>query len=232
MRIIKIKNNTVSTRTYSGQDILAGEYHQIQDEAELVSFLTTTLLSDINTDINDPALIIVNDGVADLNYTQGQNWLLDLQEKSVVSKPSNEFSMQMNAVSTTCTKDSTTSMDLKIENYGSETYTYKYIWGGMIFGKDMQYGDYAVFQIVDKDGFGVYAGWYDQATFDAMGNEYVVKEYVKKSYVDPNKRMEFESEAPGAVPIGLYLRCKYTATDAGVDRTIFVNYDLHIKDNE
>jgi hypothetical protein len=70
--------------------------------------------------------------------------------------------------------------------------------------------DEITFQVVDKDGLGVLAGWYDQATFDAMGNIYVVEEFGDKVFVMPDAYILLRFYRSQIVP-GLYLRAIYSS---------------------
>jgi len=76
MRIVKIKNNTASLITLCGVNISAGEYYQIQDEAERQKFaIDSSTLDYINPTTNDPVKAIVNDGTDDLDFEEGVVWL-------------------------------------------------------------------------------------------------------------------------------------------------------------
>jgi len=225
MRIIKIKNNTASTRTYAGQDILAGEYHQIQDESELASFLTTTLLSDINTDINDPALIIVNDGAADLDYANGQNWLLDLQTKTVTiedqpephpfAKPDYRTKLDATSDLVTVASNSSEAIDFLITEE-------RYVSGGKLIIENAEMGDYVIAEVYDKDSV------IPEAYRSAMCEDWPsVAKYVIKMWVDPSCPNYIDTRPLNAkITAGLYLRITYYATSVGSDRKVGINYNL------
>lgn len=132
-------------------------------------------------------------------------------------EPANTFGMQMVAICATIPHGESLEIDLPIQNFANESYTFKYIWGGQAILKDASYGDWATFQIVDKDNILGY------------GTGVILKEYIKKCYMDPNRRLEFESLAPGKLLVGLYLRCIYTSVGS-IDPTIYINYDVETRD--
>lgn len=78
------------------------------------------------------------------------------------------------------------------------------------YAKNADNFDEIKFQIVDKDGFGVLAGWYDQATFDAMGNLYVVEEFGDDVFVMPDSHILLRFYRSQIVP-GLYIRAVYNS---------------------
>lgn len=69
----KIKNNTGSTKTYSGQEIAPAAYYEIQVYEELVWVNDTTLQTDITA-----GDAVVNNGTTDLNATDGLAYLTAL----------------------------------------------------------------------------------------------------------------------------------------------------------
>lgn len=111
------------------------------------------------------------------------------------------------AVSGTAAYGTTTDIDFKITgNY-------------MIFGVELIYtgaadGDYAAFQIVDKDNVMGY------------GAGTVLNEWVKKWYVpSAETRWKTTSEMATKLPPGLYARLKYTSIGT-TDVTIKINYSM------
>ena len=111
------------------------------------------------------------------------------------------------ATSGTATAGTTTDIDFKLD--GSY----------MIFGVEMIYsgaadGDYAAFQIVDKDnvlGYGAGA---------------VLNEWVKKWYIpSAENRWKTTSEMATKLPAGLYARLKYTSVGS-VNVLIKINYSM------
>ncbi len=67
MIIKKIKNNTLTDKTYNGQVIAPGEYYQLSVEEFHVFMADMQLLADI-----DAGDIIVNDGNSDLSADEGR----------------------------------------------------------------------------------------------------------------------------------------------------------------
>ena len=119
---------------------------------------------------------------------------------------------------TSMSKGATATLDFKLENYDGESYEQKYIWGADFMVKDGVFGDWASFCIIDKDDVLGY------------GQNVVVKEYVKKKYLFSDVHMDCQAFAPGAVPIGLYLRCEYHSVGATADPQIAINYHIEVKE--
>jgi len=222
MRIIKLKNAQETEDTWYNTTIDAGEYSEELTEIERAAM---SLDYKVNQDLwSSPAKLVINDGENDLDSVSGDNWLKGNITQSVINEPANTFTMQMVAKDATATKNSTTSIDFKIENYTDfpntgqdESFTSKYIWGGKLITKNAVHGDYAVFLIVDVDNILGY------------GAGFIAKEYIKKVFIDPDRTMEFKSFSPGEIPIGLYLRCKYTSIGTENDVKAYINYELHTK---
>ena len=74
MRIIKIKNNQALEDIYCGNIIGPNEYYTITSEQERMAFAEN---EKVNQDLwSEPAKIIINDGISDLeNKVEGENWL-------------------------------------------------------------------------------------------------------------------------------------------------------------
>lgn len=161
----------------------------------------------------------------------------------IVNEPRIEYTkkyfLKADCASGQVAANATANIDLKVVNKGAEspiipaeTYAEKFLKGGSVFGQNMEYGDYVKFQIVDIDGVLVELGELDQNTFDYLkqlgGGAIIVKEYVCKHWIEPNcsTTNRIMAEAPGRIPIGLYIRCKYTAANTGNTRNIYINYDI------
>lgn len=205
-----IKNDDTVAHTWKSQQVNAGEYYEIQPHEEVAWSNDSTLLVDIG---NAVAIVAKDDsGNKDLtDVATGINWLKDI-------KPEVQKTQQVIADDSltdrpygwphqTATKNTTTTKDFKIEESGL------YLRGGIIFTDKAFFGDYVDVQIVDKDGVGVTLGWYDQATFDAMGNLYVVTDYCKDWPVSPSGVTEVKSESvtKDPIPEDLYMRIVYTS---------------------
>lgn len=232
MRIIKIKNNTESTITYAGQEILSGEYYQIQNETELSQFLKTTLLSDINPSVNNPVISMVNDGESDLSYEDGQNWLLDLHVKSVTvqesppfAKPDYRTKFSKTAAIENAPKNDSTNIDFQLTKE-------LYIFGGEGVVKNAEYGDYITAEIYDKDSV------IPEAYRASLCEDWpTVAEYADLwiMVTDLPSNNPFTKIHMNTYPLiakisaGLYLRITYHAIDAGETRQIAMNYFLDKK---
>jgi len=80
MRVIKLKNNTVSADYWIGVQILPGEYYQLQNSQDLDLAIIS---QKVNQDIWSGNLVI-NDGNSDLTMVGGDAWL-----KGVDNAPKN-----------------------------------------------------------------------------------------------------------------------------------------------
>lgn len=78
------------------------------------------------------------------------------------------------------------------------------------YAKNADNFDEITFQVVDKDGIGVLAGWYTQAQFDAMGNLYVVEQFGDTVCVMPDSHVLLRFYRSQIVP-GLYIRAIYNS---------------------
>lgn len=122
----------------------------------------------------------------------------------------NIFDYSENAVSGTATKNSTTSIDLKV------TTTKTYLNGAEILYQNAVWGDYVVLQVIDIDNVLGY------------GANTVLKEYVHKRYIHPDlKYDEVELPYAGLIPQNVYLRVKYTSIGTSNDVNVAINYFLH-----
>jgi hypothetical protein len=135
----------------------------------------------------------------------------------ILTDPNNDLSMQRNGTDTVFEAGATGYLDFKIENYEGEDYDHKYLWGADFMCQNGTFGDWAKFQIVDKDNI------------LEMGENVIIKEYVRKKYIFPNVHMSCEGFAPGVIPIGLYLRCEYHSTGS-TGPHFAINYHLETKD--
>jgi hypothetical protein len=173
----------------------------------------------------------LNDGDNDLTTSNALFLLKYGQsfESKAIIEYTDRYGMKGIAVEGICAKNSTTAIDLLLQNEPDESAIFKFLWGGTFFGKGINFGDYVRCQVVDKDGWLVATGQIDQATFDAI-KPVVIKEYIVKFYIHPLEINEIYAESPGKIPVGLYLRCLYTNTSATQDAFVMVNYNIHNKD--
>ena len=130
-----------------------------------------------------------------------------------------KYSMKAIAKYQQCAINTSTNIDIKLENFTGESYVEKYLKGGELFGENIEYGDSCRFFICDVENtLGLGAG-------------YEVKSFIEKTYIKkPPCPNYFEAVCPAKIPVGLYLRCVYTAVNAGSAREIYINYDVQNKD--
>jgi len=122
----------------------------------------------------------------------------------------NIFDYSENAVQGTMSKDSVSSLDLKI------TEDNVYLNGGEILYQDAVWGDYITMQVVDIDNVLGY------------GANTVLKEYIHKRYIHPElKSDEVCLPYAGMAPKNTYLRLKYTSVGTTNDVKVAANYYLH-----
>lgn len=229
-----IKNTSGVEKTLRGKIFLANDTYQIPDSIR------------IEWASDDNVLLAIAVGEFKIYNSQGEivgideqlKWLTQHSPIEAVTEYTSRYFMKGDGVIVDVQPNGITNIDLLLDNkqpespvITAEAYLYKYIKGGTIFGDNIVLGDWAKFQVVDKDGWLVAAGVLDQQTFDAI-KPVVLKEYVVKQYVHPtcavtNTR---EADSPGKVPVGTYLRCQYNAVNSGTTRKIVINYDIQNKD--
>jgi len=231
---IYIKNTDSITRTWHGKQLNVNEYHLIQPTSEVSWANNEQLLIDI---ANGKATVAKDDsGSKDItNINEAINYLknnLPTQVKTIaVNEPDGKRARLVGVIpgTTIATANTTTSHDYLIPQLQYEGQNVNSIFDGIqYFVKDSEMGDKMTFQVVDKDGFGVLAGWYDQATFDAMGNLYVVEEFGKDWNIAPN-HLENIVLYKARLISGLYLRVNYTNVHATKDTNFFINLFRHIE---
>jgi hypothetical protein len=134
-------------------------------------------------------------------------------------KPANDMMMQGDAVSATIPHGSTGyNIDFKIENHDAEAYTSKWVGGVEYWTTDSASGDWAAFQIIDIDNI------------LGHGPNLILKQYIIKRFLCCGCVHTIKPYAPGEVPIGLYFRVIYHSVGTEKDPTIFINYDVQVKD--
>jgi hypothetical protein len=126
-------------------------------------------------------------------------------------------------ISATATKTTTTNIEYKMPED-------RFTNGLQMILKNHVMGDTVCFQVVDKDGIGVSLGWYDQPTFDAMG-EYIADEFGTGWHVVEDKQDQGQIiiSYPALIYKDLYIRLKYTSTGTTDDVTVCANLFLHKK---
>jgi hypothetical protein len=146
---------------------------------------------------------------------------------SGVKEPNGMRARLVGAINQTITAGQTVNCDWLVPQLTYKGVNKPSIFDGIeYFAENAKVGDRAQFQVVDKTGFGVLAGWYSQATFDAMGNCYVVEEFGKDWAMMPNEQNQISLYRALLVP-GLHVRLKYTSTGS-VDVNLVVNLFRHM----
>lgn len=129
------------------------------------------------------------------------------------------------------TKNTTTTIDWVIPQLQWQGVNKNcYFDGIQYYLADGEPGDSCTFQVVDKDGFGVAAGWYTQGQFDAMGNLYVVEEFGTDWALAPNSLEDLILYKARLYP-GLYIRMKIISTGTTTDPYIVMNMYRHLDEN-
>jgi hypothetical protein len=212
-----IKNNSGVTKTYIGQQIADQAYYEIQPHEETAWAHNSPLITDIGS--GDAVVAKDDSGTTDIaDVSEALDHLRDeaptiIDSNSPVhlfalSEAANLRARLIGIVNQTVTKTQTSDLDWAIPQTAyNGTNKQGYMDGIEYYAKDAEVGDKITFQVVDKDGVGVTLGWYDQATFDAMGNLYVADEFGKDWGVMPNQNTIRLYKAK-LIP-GLYIRIKY-----------------------
>lgn len=213
--VCKIKNLTGESTLLNGHTFSVNEVYTIQDTVRL------------SWSQSDDVIQVVSGGDFEIHDSSGAisgasdqiDWLKDNIPIDAITSATSAYSMKSDAKYGQCAINTTTNLDLKLITFGSETYTYKYVWNGNLFGENIEHGDYARFFVCDVDNIlGAGAG-------------YEVKSFIEKAFIKPTpERNDFNSDAPAKIPVGLYLRCAYTAVNSGSAREVYINYDIHNKD--
>lgn len=211
-----IKNVSSEEKTYVGQTIPIGETFLVS-ASDLPLFQSSLpLIEDITSQS-----VVINDGDKDLSPVNGVSFLFGKMTLDVISKPTDEFALQCNCISLDIQRNAESNVegfiDIKVENFIGESFSSKWLLNGEVFNKNGTLGDYAKFQVVDKDNVLGY------------GAGLVLKEYVKKMFIHNSVPQVVQSIAPGEIPVGFYLRCIYTALPGNNIVTCFLNYYICVK---
>jgi hypothetical protein len=212
--MIKIKN-TGATSSWEGMEIQANGEYTLENEKERIRWASNDV---VYADIASGRLV-VNDGLADLTALQGWNFLAKNDVKisnaihnSGIAEPDGHRARLKGMCKETITAGQTLDCDYPMEQLQYQGTNRETVFDGVeYYAKNADNFDEITFQVVDKDGFGVLAGWYDQATFDAMGNLYVVEEFGDTVFCMPDAHVLLRFYRSKIVP-GLYIRAKYKST--------------------
>lgn len=121
------------------------------------------------------------------------------------------YILNLVAHSFTATKDAITTSDLKI------TDSNQYLHSGELFTKDGAYGDWIEVQIIDIDnvlGYGVNT---------------ILRQYIKKFFINPTGNLEVRSPYIGKTPTDVYIRIIYHSVGLVLDPKVYVNLFFHTK---
>lgn len=148
-------------------------------------------------------------------------------KQSGVNDPDGKRARLLGMASATIPPDSIVDLDwemTQLQYKGADVYS---IFNGIeYYARGAHNFDTVTLQVVDKEGFGVLAGWYDQATFNALG-EYVAEEFGTEWFIMPDAPVELILYRSAIVP-GLYLRLKYKNTHATNSVDFSVNLFRHL----
>lgn len=106
------------------------------------------------------------------------------------------------------------TIDLLLVPEGSETQ--QILYGGALYTDSPGFEDYVRFQVVDVNNVLGY------------GAGLVLKEYIKKAYLNNNNTFEDYDDAGAYLPVGLALRCIYKSTKESGETKIKINYLLGV----
>jgi hypothetical protein len=218
---MKVKNNTLETGTWAGQEIEPGAYYEIQtsesqtwaqNAAVLASVLTSELVVNDGSDISDPVT--------------GLNTLVGLIPQEVKVKET--VAPQPFAQPAFRTKRNAGSAWVTVAPGESQTVDFilpeeLYVHGGEFMQIGAEMGDYLTAEVADPNG--VIPEAYRAALCESWPT---VAKYCLKEWVHPARPTKEINTYPlnAKVTAGLALRVTYQATSEGTDRKIAMNYWL------
>ena len=234
-------------KTYNGVDFAANVYTEIPSAKEEKIVNNTTLWDDIG--LGTVTVAKDDSGNTDITGTKAStDYLTDNlpTEVNLSNNPTlggiqepNSYRARMQGMDFKVVPKNTTDnvITYPIEQLTWQTVDKKsYFDGVQYYAENAKVGDYVKFQVIDKGdpgqgSFGVIAGWYTQAEFDAMGNEYIVEEFGDKWYVAPNKLEDIRLFKSALQP-GLFIRVVYHSTGTIDDVPFFCNLYRFMKTDE
>lgn len=233
---IKVKNNDSVSHTWVAKTLSASEEYTLSVDEFNQWASNDTFLAAITAGqaiIGDASQYFTSTAEM-ISHLQGDTPrnvnLQNTIETSGVKNPNGMRARLIGIMNSTVTADTTKDIDWlcpQLQYNGVDKKSY--FDGIQYYAKDAEIGDKASFQVVDKDGVGVVLGWYDQATFDAMGNLYVVEEFGDSWFMIPNTMEDLMLYKASVVP-GLYIRMKYTSV-GNVNVNVVVNLFRHMDGN-
>lgn len=217
-----IKNNDTVSHTYSGQEITAGSYYEVQSVDENNLSNNSQLISDIGSGI---ALMAKDDSgnndITDVN--QAIDFLKNNMTKEVtvwrqpafadkkiwVNGVEKNLFKRVHGVSETITAGQTVNIDFVVP-YAQCKFT-----GANIFGCKLE--DTLNFKVLD-DASNTYSG--------APGSNYMLNQFGYDVELPDNGVYENTSNYDADLYIGMILRCEYT-NNGNADKYIAMNVWLH-----
>lgn len=106
------------------------------------------------------------------------------------------------------------TIDLELEQDDDEAQ--QILYGGALYTENSGFEDYVRFQVIDINNVLGY------------GTNVVLKEYIKKAYLNNNGVFEDYDEAGAYLPAGLFLRCIYKSEKDTGNTKIKINYLIGI----
>ena len=212
---VYIKNADTVAHTYQGHILAAGEYHLVNSDEEIRWAHDELLLVDI---ANQIAIVSkVDNSTGDIiDISNAIDFLKNNLPSEVLTIPKEITSFIHDASTNIVNIPAGTTVDLDYKLIPISSENYQHLFGGTLITQNHNFGDYVVFQVVDKDNILGY------------GAGIVIKEYVRRAYILNDGQYSSVDSIGGELPMGLYLRCKYTST--GVDDVnAVINYDLRLK---
>lgn len=224
MRIIRVKNNTESTKTWVNVEYSPGQIYQIPASQAVVD---AHARNDIFLDAITHGEALIGDADTWLVGTSEQiAWLhgdcLDitsLPDPAPFAQPVYRTKRNATASTIEVAAGNTETIDFEMEEE-------RYISGGTMIVKNAEFGDYISAEVRDIDG--VIPEAYRSSLCE---NWPIVAKYIEKEFIEANSG-DMTCHRVCTYPLnakitpGLYLRVTYTAVNSGVTRLLAVNYNL------
>ena len=209
---------SISTDTLNGKVDIDALTNQIRATAITVALNRIETLADV-LDIYFNA-VLPSEEVTILTATvAAHNGEPIVPPPSVVyTLTSNAFQMQTDKALFEFTKGTTSTGEFKLENHEGESFVYKYLSGADWMVENAVNGDWAKFQVVDKDNILGY------------GAGTVLREYVRGKWIFNNEVTFCSSVAPGQLTVGLYLVCEYHSVGTVANPKMYINFHIELKD--
>lgn len=134
----------------------------------------------------------------------------------VLSEPADISMTMFNATSVVeISAGAEVNIDFLLEQQGEELI--QIVYGGTLYTENSSFADYVRFQVIDLDNVLGY------------GAGTVLKEYIKKAYLNQNGNFSEYDDAGAEIPVGIYLRCIYKSEKETGTTKVKINYLLGLK---